>query len=155
MTSPQSPMDPERFAELVREATDDQLAEGMAVNREVILEQIFNRMPESLDADRARDLDAVIEWQITGRPNGGVDRFQVVISNGECHVEREGSAEPRVTYTLGPVDFVRLVTGNVPGPKLFVFGKLKIRGDILLAARMPSLFNTPRPRGRMPPDTEG
>ena len=51
-----------------------------------------------------------------------------------------------MSYAIGGVDFVRLVTGNASGPRLFVFGKLKVRGDLFLAARMPSLFALPGAR---------
>jgi predicted lipid carrier protein YhbT len=50
-----------------------------------------------------------------------------------------------VSFTVGAVDFIRLVTGNVTGPRLFVFGRLKIEGDLLLSARVPGLFSVPSP----------
>ena len=49
-----------------------------------------------------------------------------------------------MVFRLGPVDFVRLVTGGTNGPKLFLLGRLKIEGDLLLAARVPGFFVIPR-----------
>jgi hypothetical protein len=136
-------MSSEQLVALVRDATDEQLAQGMEANRDAILHEIFRRMPESLDPARAGDIDAVVDWQILDRPDGGADRFQVVIRDGACTVTSEGSEEPDVTYKLGPVDFLKLVSGVVTGPELFVFGRLSIDGDLVLAARMPSLFSLP------------
>lgn len=137
-------LDPAQFAQLIGGASDEQIQEGLATNRDMILGEIFRRMPEQLDRERTQNVDAVVEWQITGRPDGGTDRYRLVIKHGTCELERDGSAEPAVTYAIGPVDFLKLVSGNASGPQLFVFGKLRIRGDLMLAARMPSLFKIPR-----------
>jgi putative sterol carrier protein len=136
-------VDPAEFARLVREATDAQLAAGFAANRELILSEAFRRMPEHLDSDRAADVDAVVEWRILGREDGGHDTFQLVIASGNCRLELGRVEQPTVIYEIAPIDFIRLITGNASGPKLFLFGRLKVRGNLLLAARMPALFTTP------------
>lgn len=135
--------DPRALAALVRQASEQELAEGVAANREQILDQVFRNMPHRLDVQRAAGVDAVIDWEIGDRPDGGHDRFQVVIRDGECRVRTQGPEQAAVTYTLGAVDFLKLVSGGVSGPKLFVFGRLKVRGDLVLAARVPSLFHIP------------
>jgi putative sterol carrier protein len=59
-----------------------------------------------------------------------------------------GAADsPTVTYEIDPLDFIKLITGNASGPKLFLFGKLKIRGDLVLGARMQTLFSIPGAEG--------
>jgi hypothetical protein len=138
-----SAIDPAVFASLVREATDDQLREGLAANREPILEEIFRRMPDSFDSDRGGGVDAVVEWRILDRPGGGYDAWQMVIEDGRCRVQPGSAEEPTVTYEIRPIDFIKLITNNASGPKLFLFGKLKITGNLLLAARMPAFFAIP------------
>lgn len=137
-------VDPAEFAGMVRDATDDQLREGFATNRKLILDEVFRRMGHHLRVQAAADVEAVVEWRILGGAGGNPDRWQVVIRDGACAVVPEGEEEPRVAFTLDPVDFVRLVTGNASGPRLFMFGRLKVEGDLMLAARMPSLFSIPR-----------
>ena len=110
-----------------------------------ILGEIFRRMAEHFRADAARDTDAVIHWRIGGRADGGVDEYETVIRDGAC-TAHEGF-EPRgarVTFTVGGADFLRLVTGNVAGPMLFMSGKLKIEGDMMFAASAASLFTIPK-----------
>jgi putative sterol carrier protein len=138
---------PEQFAALVAQASDEQLEEGLAANREQILSEIFRNMPGRLDSGRTSDVDAMIEWRIREGPGGGPDRYQVAIRRGSCTIERDGSAEPDVTFELGALDFVRLVAGDAGGPALFVFGKLKIRGNLMLAARVQGFFRIPQPEG--------
>jgi putative sterol carrier protein len=135
---------PDQFAKLIAEASDEQIVEGVTVNREPLLTEIFNRWPEQFRPDQARDVDAVIEWQVTGE-EGGDDRWQITISDGACSVARDGDADPDVTFRVGPVEFVKLIAGIESGPKLFVFGKLKIRGNLMLAARVPGFFAAPSP----------
>lgn len=137
------PMPPAAFAALVKGADDRQLAEGLATNRGLILEQVFAAMPGRLNRERADRVDAVVDWEITGPPEGSTDRFQVLIRDGACSVRRDGPEPPTVSYRLGAIDFLRLVTGNASGPQLFVFGRLRVRGDFVLAARIPSLFSIP------------
>jgi putative sterol carrier protein len=133
---------PEQFAALVRDASDEQLESGFRENREVLLEEIFRRMPEQFDPERGAGVDTVIEWQIT-RPDGEPDRWQLAIRDGACTGTRDGTAEPDVSLRVGPVDFVKLITGVEAGPKMFVFGRLRIRGNVMLAARMQGWFRMP------------
>jgi putative sterol carrier protein len=134
---------PDQFAALIAQASDDQIAEGMQVNRALLLEEIFGRWPDQFDPARASGVNAVIEWQITN-PEGGEDRWQIEIRDGACSVVRAGGADPDVTFRVGPVDFVKLVAGAESGPKLFVFGRLKISGNLMLAARVQSFFRQPQ-----------
>lgn len=142
MTDP-SVVRPEEFAALVRDATDEQLEQGFRENREVLLEEIFRRMPEQLDPERAAGVEAVVEWQVTGPEPDGADRWQLTIRDGRCTCVRGGEAEPDVTYRIAPVDFVKLITGVESGPRMFVFGRLRIRGNLMTAARVPGWFRMP------------
>ena len=139
-------IDPAQYAALVAEASDEDLERGLAENRDLVLGEIFKRMPERFRADKAGDLDAVLEWRIRGAAGGGHDRWQLAIRNSACAVIQGGDEEPDVTFTIGPVEFLKLITGNANGPMMFTFGKLKVRGDLLLAARVQGLFEMPGSR---------
>jgi putative sterol carrier protein len=134
---------PDQFAALIAQASDDQIAEGMRVNRAQLLKEIFGRWPSQFDAARAGDVNAVIEWEITN-PEGGEDRWQIAIKDGQCSAAKAGEAKPDVTFRVGPVDFVKLIAGAESGPKLFVFGRLKISGNLMLAARVQGFFRQPQ-----------
>ncbi len=133
------------MAKLVADATDEQLAEGMAdpANRKQVLDEIFRRMEEAVDSSAAQGVDAIVHFRITDRPDGGEDIYEVVISNGGIEINTEGGGTPRVAFVLGSVDFLRLVTGSAQGPMLFMSGKLKIEGDMMFATQLTSLFTVP------------
>ena len=140
-----TPLSPQAFARIVRDASEEQLADGMRANRELILGQVFAQMPENLDGAAAAGVDAVVEWRITGREDGGHDAWQVTIREGRATVERGTPSEPQVVFEIGPVDFLRLVGGAVEGPLLFMHGRLRVDGDLVLAIRLPQLFRVPSP----------
>jgi putative sterol carrier protein len=136
-------IDPAEFASLVAEASDDQLKEGLATNRDQILGEIFSRMPERFDPQRAAEVDAVVEWRIRDRPGGGHDEWHLLIEDGACRVVEGPADSPTVTLEISPLNFIKLITNNASGPRLFLFGKLKITGNLGLAVRLPSFFRIP------------
>jgi putative sterol carrier protein len=137
-------VDPAQFAQSVATTPDEALAEGMRSElRPQVLDEIFRRMEEHFDSSKAQGVDAVMHWKITDRPGGGEDLYEAVIKQGTCTVTKEPTGSPRVTFTIGPVEFLKLVTGNVDGPQLFMTGGLKIEGDLMFAAQAAGLFKIP------------
>ncbi|HEX8084446.1 MAG TPA: SCP2 sterol-binding domain-containing protein [Solirubrobacteraceae bacterium] len=135
-----TPLSPEAFARIVRDANDEQLAAGLRANRELILTEVFRQMPSRLDPAAAADVDAVVEWRIAHDDGGGHDAWQVTLRGGSATVERGGGAEPSVVFEIGGVDFLKLVAGNEEGPLMFMHGRLRVDGDLVLAVRLPQLF---------------
>ena len=141
-----SDFDAGQLAEMVATASDEQLAEGMSdpESRKATLDEIFRRMAEHVEPAKAKGNDAVIHFKILDAPDGGYDHYEVVLADGACTVTDEPAKEPRVTFKIGPVAFLRLVSGNAAGPMLFMTGKLKIEGDLMYASTMTSLFRIPK-----------
>ena len=135
-------LDVDQVVALVGPATDEQIAEivdGEA--RPQILGEVFRRMCEEYKPGPGAQ-NAVIHWNVT-RPGAGPDRWEVVLEDGTCSVTDEPARDPRVTFAVDGVNFLRLVTGNAAGPMLFMSGKLKIDGDVAFAAMMQSMFRIP------------
>ena len=136
-------MRPEDFARIVRDATPEQLETGVRASRELILPEVFRQMPDFLDTAKAADVEAVVEWRIEGAEGAGHDAWQLSLNGGRATVQRGTPAEPDVVFAIGAVDFLRLVAGAEEGPLLFLHGRLRVEGDLVLAARMPLLFRLP------------
>jgi putative sterol carrier protein len=141
-------IDATQLSKLVASASDEQLAEAMSnpENRKTTLDEIFRRMAEHVEPSKAKGNDAVVHFKILDRPGGGEDAYEVVLEDGACTASDSPSREPRVTFKIGPVEFLRLVSGNANGPMLFMSGKLKIEGDLMFASTMTSLFRIPSAR---------
>jgi len=130
-------------ARLVREIPDRQLRERLrGPVRNILLEEIFRRMPSYLDAQRAAHVNALVAWQITGRRDGGFDEYRTLISDGRCTVG-ELAGRPRVSVRTDPVVFLKLVTGSAGALPSLLRRRLSISGDVLFAGRLPRLFRIP------------
>jgi hypothetical protein len=53
-----------------------------------------------------------------------------------------------LTLELEPVAFLGLVGGTARAERLLIVGKLKLRGDLLLALALPTALRIPRRRPR-------
>ncbi|WBB73535.1 SCP2 sterol-binding domain-containing protein [Micromonospora sp. WMMD1128] len=136
---------PKEFAQLVKSTPDDKIAEIMSGEmRGKILSEVFSRMPTLFRADRAGATNAVIHWNITGRPDGGTDTYEIIIENGTCTVLETPTRDPKLSLTMGPVEFLKIVTGGANPVMMFMTGKLKAKGDLGLAANIANLFDMPK-----------
>lgn len=109
-----------------------------------IIGAVKRAMARRFNPDRAGDLHAVVEIWITGRRDGRSDNWQVVIAEARCHVIEDLDRDPDLIVEIDDVLFLRLVTGNANGPKLFLKGDLKLDGDLLLAQKLPRVFRPAR-----------
>lgn len=138
-------VDPKRFAQLVKTASNDQLAASISgEKREAVLGEVFNRMPGLFRADRAGATNTVVHWNIGDGPDGRVDTYELVIADGKCTLSPEPVNEPKLALTLGAVDFLKVVSGNANPVMMFMTGKLKAKGDLGLAAKIGDLFDIPK-----------
>jgi putative sterol carrier protein len=140
-------VNPEDFAKLIAGAPDEMIAEIInGPYRKQVLDEIFNRMAEHVEPARAKGTDAVVHFKILDRPDdqgGGYDHYEVVFENGECAASDEPAREPNVTIKVGGVDFLKLAASKASGPTLFMTGKLKLEGDVMLASRLTGFFRIP------------
>jgi hypothetical protein len=143
--TPFAAVGPKEFAQLVKSTPDAKIAEIMqSDSRGKVLDQVFERMPTLFRADRAGSTNAVIHWTVTGRPDGGSDTYEVVIEDGACTVNNTAERDPRLSLTMGPVDFLKIVSGGGNPVMMFMTGKLKAKGDLGLAANIANLFDIPK-----------
>ncbi|MEU4216653.1 SCP2 sterol-binding domain-containing protein [Actinoplanes sp. NPDC026623] len=136
---------PKEFAQLVKSTPDSKLTEVMSSeNRNKILDEVFNRMPTLFRADRAGATQAVIHWNISGGPGDSTDSYETVIENGACTVTNQPVREPKLSMTMEPVTFLKVVTGDGNPMMMFMTGKIKAKGDLGLAASVAKLFDIPK-----------
>jgi hypothetical protein len=138
-------VDPKQFAQLVKSASNDQLAAVVSGDlRDKVLGTIFGQMPTLFRADRAGNTNAVVHWIVGDAPDGGSDTYELVIADGTCTLSPTPEHEPKVALSLGGVDFLKVVSGNANPMMLFMTGKLKAKGDLGLAAKVGDLFSIPK-----------
>jgi putative sterol carrier protein len=120
--------------------------------RRAVLEAIFWQMPQHFDRRAAAGMNSIIRWHITGGPGGASDTYELHIDGGRCRARRgESDAEPRLTISLDAAEFVRLATGNSDPMKAYFSSRITLAGDIMLAAKLQSLFRIPGRSGPRQP----
>ncbi|MFG2496865.1 SCP2 sterol-binding domain-containing protein [Streptomyces sp. NPDC048441] len=135
---------PEEFAKIVKGLSGKEITE-IAQDGELrarVLAEVFGRMRRQFKPEAAGTLKALIRWKVTG-----IDEavYETEIADGTCTV-REGrsDAEPRVTLVLPDAEFLKLVSGNANPVTMFMMRKLKIAGDVALAAGLTRYFDIPK-----------
>jgi hypothetical protein len=139
----------EALAWWVRTSSNQRLQSVMRSRlRGVLLWQIFRAIGQRAQPDP--HLNAVVEFRITGRRGGGIDRYQLTLIDGLCRTSRRGERRPALTLELEPVAFLRLVGGTASAQRLLIAGKLKLRGDLIVALALPAALRLPRRRPQAP-----
>jgi len=119
--------------------SDDEIAQRIHdAGTEGVLDAVFTGMQERFQPDKASGVDAALQWLVA---DGGDEHpYTVTVKDGTCETHPGRVDDPRVTLTTDVVSFAKLMAGKAPGPMLYMTGKLKIQGDLMLAQRMTNFF---------------
>ena len=102
------------------------------------LDEIFQSLQERFQPDRAGGVGAIVQWLIADA--GEEKPYAVTIRDGAFSWEPGRVDGPTVTLSTDRDSFAALMTGKAQGPTLYMSGKLRIQGDLVLAQRMGSFF---------------
>lgn len=117
--------------------------------RRVLLWQIFRTIRQRAQPDER--LNAVVEFRITDRRDGGTDSYRLALAGGRCRTSRRDGTTPALTLELEPVAFLRLVGGTASPHRLLLARKLKLRGQLTLALALPTALRLLKRRPKTPP----
>jgi putative sterol carrier protein len=116
--------------------------------RPIVLEEVFRRFPDFIDAGKAADLALSVGFRVGGRTDGEVDRYTVHVRDGVCTIETDPPEGQRrdATISLDGADFLRLATGQLHPVRGVLTGALKIKGDRAKALALNAVMVPPQPR---------
>jgi putative sterol carrier protein len=106
------------------------------------LKEIFADMPKSFQRDAAGGLSAVICFDLTGE-GGGV--WCATINSGELQIAEGAGEAPNLTITSSAQDYIDISTGALNEQLAFMTGRLKAKGDMGLAMKLPRIFKRAKP----------
>ncbi|CAB4724347.1 unannotated protein [freshwater metagenome] len=113
--------------------------------RPVVLDEIFRRLPDFVNARRAARLDLTIGFRLLGGPGGEPERWVVRIDHGACKVEAGDPGGHRdATITCEGHDFLRLATGHLSAVSGVLKGQLKVKGEKAKALQLASVLDIPK-----------
>lgn len=141
-------LDPVDVATVLKDAPRDHLRKVMASGfRTVVLSEIFRRLPDFVDPEKARDVELAVGFRLTGNPSGEVERYLVRVSGGAATVTPgEEGGRRDATVTCEAHDYVRLATGHLNPVAGVIKGQLKVRGDKAKALQLGSVIDIPHSR---------
>jgi len=103
--------------------------------------EILDRMPEAFVPENAAGLDATIQLDLTGEGGG---QWAIKIDNGTIAIDEGQAASPNLTLSMEAGDYAALSLGEANPMGLFMAGKIKVQGDVMLAMKFQELFDRNR-----------
>ncbi len=98
---------------------------------------VFEAMPKAFNADAAKGVEVVFEYNISGDSGGN---WHCVVSGGTCTVEPGTHEKPTCILKMEDKDFLAMINGELPAMQAFTSGKLKIGGDVMKSQLIEKLF---------------
>jgi len=104
---------------------------------ELTISSLMDRLPEAFLPDKAKGVDAVIQFSLTGDQGGD---WYITIKEGTCKVAKGKTASPKLTISADAKDMLDIFTGKLNAMAAFSGGKLKLAGDLGLSMKLMNFF---------------
>ena len=106
-------------------------------------------MQSALSPEMVKKINAIYQWDITVKGKKAAT-WTVDLKNGSGKIY-EGAAKPKAgcTITVDDDDFVGLVNGSLDSMKAFMTGKIKVKGNVMLATKLETLFEGGAPKAKL------
>jgi putative sterol carrier protein len=104
---------------------------------EITIEELMNRMPKAFLPDKAVDVEAVIQYHLTGEEAGD---WVVKIGDGKCEVERGTTENATMTLRADSQDYKDIILGNLDPMTAFMQQKVKLTGNLNMALGLTKYF---------------
>lgn len=99
--------------------------------------QLFENMPQAFDASKAGDMNATVQFDLSGEGGG---QWYVVVADGECEVEQGAVESPTATIRMDADDYAALVAGDLNAMEAFMQQKIRVEGDLNTVMKFQTLF---------------
>ena len=101
------------------------------------IQEVMKNHEKAFRPEKAEGVDVVIQFNFTGEQ---ASDWIVTLGDGKC-VVKEGVAEtPNMTLSTDAQDYIGIVTGQADPMKLFMAGKVKLKGDLNQAMKLTTYF---------------
>ena len=104
---------------------------------EITIEEMFNRMPKAFLPDKAGDVEAVIQFHLTGEE---ASDWIVKIGDGKCEVEQGTTDEATMTLRADSQDYKDIISGELDPMSAFMQQKVKLTGNLNMALGLTKYF---------------
>ncbi|KAI1316983.1 hypothetical protein EDD11_009141 [Mortierella claussenii] len=110
-----------------------------------LLTQIDDHLKSLSDAERqeqVKKVKGIFQFNVKNtKGQVGTWTFDLKNGNGSMHKGTVNGVKPDVTIDISDDDFIALAEGKANGQKLFMSGKIKAKGAIMLATKLDTVLN--------------
>ncbi|KAI9494565.1 SCP2 sterol-binding domain-containing protein [Zychaea mexicana] len=112
------------------------------------LSKAFEQFSPEERAKLIKQVNGVFQFVIKGK-DGKEEIFTVDVKKEGKVMRGKGPQKADAILSLKDDDFVALATGKLNGQKAYMSGKLKIKGQIMLAMKLDNVFKSVNPTAKL------
>ena len=109
----------------------------MATSMNLTMRQVLEGMTIGFDAAAAEDVDATLQFNVTGAEPG---TYHLRIAEGDCTFHRGAAEDPALTITTPSDVWLKISRGELDAQEALMQGSYQVHGDFSLLMRMNTLF---------------
>lgn len=91
--------------------------------------ELIKRLPEVVNKEGTANVNAVIQYDIS-------EPMYQVVENGEMTVHEGNTENPTLVISMADDDLISLFKGELNPMMAFMSGKIKLKGDMMLAQKL-------------------
>jgi putative sterol carrier protein len=98
---------------------------------------LFEQMPEHFDAEKAGDMNATVQFDLSGEGGG---KWYVNVADGQCTTSEGTFDEPTATIRMDATDYVDMIAGRLNAMEAFMQQKIRVEGDLSTVMKFQTVF---------------
>jgi putative sterol carrier protein len=103
--------------------------------------ETFETMKTLFNSAAAAGMNKTIQWNISGDEAG---KWAFKIADQTCELIPGGVEKPDLMMIMSDKDWLAITEGRLDPMNAFMTGKIKTAGDMMLAMRLPQIFQAQR-----------
>jgi putative sterol carrier protein len=105
------------------------------------IQEILSKMPQAFVPEKAANINAAIQLDLTGEGGG---QWAIKIADGKLVIDEGRAISPNLSLSMAATDYIALTMGDANAMGLFMAGKIKVQGDVMLAMKFQEMFDPDR-----------
>ena len=104
--------------------------------REIVEKKVAKRLKENPES--AKDIGAKVAIELTGEDGG---RWIIDCTKNPVQIKEDGNSKAEATIIMSGESLVKLTDGKINAVSAFMFGKIKVDGDLGLAVKLGKILS--------------